>query len=565
MRIRRFIRPGALAIAAIGLTAVGGVATGILARAATTSLDATPGDDYAWFDPIIDVERLIAQRYVDVPPLAEMQQRAIAGMIDALHDPYTRYIPAKRIADFDKQIRGEYVGIGATVRMMDGFITIVSPQAGSPALAAGVKPGDRVVAVAGEDVTGRAVDDVVGLLTGKPGTKIDVTFDHSGERFTRTITRKRIVTKSVLGFARVGEQWDFMLDPESKIGYVRINHFGAETGQEFIAALKQLRDQGVKGLVIDLRFNGGGLVASAVEVADSLLDDGLIFSSKGRAHPETTVRATKMDTILPTTPVVLVVNGETASASEIVSGALKGDDRAIVVGERTFGKGVMQATLTLPSGAGRLHLTEQHYYLPTGRPIQRKDDSTVWGVDPTQGYFLSMTSDQYRDMLTVRNELDVIHGAKASPADAAIPAGKRDEAWVRDNLHDSQLALAVRALRERFQTGAWDVPEAGAGKADTEALAAQDELRRLRLLRERMERNLDRVDRRIGALSTTASAVDAKPKLLLPEDANLIGGTVEIRDAAGAPVATLRVTGAGLERWFIDAPLTQTTDTTKDK
>lgn len=484
-----------------------------LALAAGAALGAVAGsrapaerlDAYSWFDPLVDVQQLIAQRYVDEPPLAKMQQRALEAMVEALGDPYSRFIPKEDIAAFNKQVRGEYVGIGATVRLLDGVVTIVTPHAGSPALAAGVKPGDRVVAVDGQDVVGMAVDEVVELLTGEPGSSVRVTFERDGQRFERTIVRAPIVTRSVEGLVRRGQDWSWWLDPEEKIAYLRITHFGAQTGREFRAALTTLKEQGVRGLVLDLRFNGGGLVASAVEVVDALLDKGLIFSAKGRAHPETRVEARAETTILPTAPLAVLVNSQSASASEIVAGALKGDSRALIVGERTFGKGVMQATLSLPSGAGQLHLTEQRYYLPTGRPIHRMDDSTEWGVDPSDGYFLPMDAEQYEAMLEVRTELDAIHAQAPSPEDVQLPQTGRDPAWVRERLKDPQLALALEALEARLAMGAWP---ARTQEAPAATLAQAEELKQLRRFARRLEEQLERVRRRIDALTVDAPQAD---------------------------------------------------------
>jgi len=466
-------------------------------------------DLYSWFDPLVETQQLIAQRYVDEPPLERMQLRALEAMVEALGDPYSRFVPAQRVAEFNKQVRGEYVGVGATVRMLDGFVTIVTPHAGSPALEAGLKPGDRVVAVDGQDVVGMAVDEVVELLTGEPGSQVRVTIEREGDRFERTITRAPIVASSVEGFVRRGQDWSWWLDPEEKIAYIRVTRFGAQTGEEFRQALTALKEQGVRGLVLDLRFNGGGLVAGAVEVVDALLDEGLIFSARGRAHPETRVEARRETTILPDVPLVVLVNQQSASASEIVAGALKGDDRALVVGERTFGKGVMQATLALPSGAGQLHLTEQRYHLPTGRPIQRMDDSTEWGVDPSEGWYLPLDASQYEALLEAQAELNAIHAKAPSSEDVQLPPTGRDPAWVRERLQDPQLALALEALEARLKTGAWP---ARPGKAQTAQRIGADELAQLRRYAQRLEGELERVRRRIDALT-----IDEAPALSAPK------------------------------------------------
>lgn len=528
-----------LAALATGL-AVGFALVGAPTRAAA------PSNPYAWFAPLVDVERAIADRFVTAPDLEAMQAGAIAGMIEALNDPYTEFIPATLIPEFDKQIRGRYVGIGASVNMVNGGLTIVSPLDDSPAFHAGVMAGDVVLAVNGEPVTGLPIDAAIEMLSGEPGTTVVVTIRRAGETFDLPIVRQRIVTRTVSGWRRLGEQWDYMIDPAAGVGYARLAQFNATTPAELRDAIEKMRGAGMKGLVLDLRFNPGGLFVAAIQIADMFLDRGLIVRTDGRAHEEQTVFA-HADGTLPDFPVAIVVNGQSASASEVLAGALADNGRAVVVGTRTFGKGAMQNVIPLPSGAGQLKITEQHYFGPSGRMIHRTDDSTEWGVDPTDGFYVTMSDAATLDMLRIQRDNAIIRNGPARS-----PATPASADWIAAELSDAQLAAAVRGVVGKITAGEWT-----RASDQSPALAADlEELTRMREARERIIRDLARVDRRLAALSSVAPE-DQLPEAesLVPEGADLTGGSVVLRDAAGKEVTTLRITGPGLARWLIDAPV----------
>lgn len=532
---RRFI-PAALGAAT--------VAALVVALAPTHA--AAPNSPYAWFEPLVDIERIIADRYVESPDLEEMQRGAIEGMIDALHDPYTEFIPKEFLADFDKSVRGRYVGIGAAVNMEDGEVTIVTPLDDSPAFEAGLMAGDKIIAVDGEPTTGIPIDATIDKLTGEPGTRVMVTVRRAGETYDVPIIRRQIVTRTVAGWKRSGEQWDYMIDPDRGIGYARVSQFNATTPEELKAALDDMLARGMEGLVLDLRFNPGGLFAAATQMADFFLDSGLIVKTRGRAHPEQPIYATQSGT-LPDFPIAVIVNQQSASASEVLAGALRDSDRAIIVGTRSFGKGVMQNVIALPSGAGQLKITEQHYYGPSGKKIQRDDDSTEWGVDPSEGYYVTMSNDEYMDMLRIQRENAIIRdNGGAGPSVGGGPA------WIRSELKDAQLAAAVEGLVGKLETGDWPVVS-DVSVADSVEL---EELTRLQSARERLERDMQRLQRRISALASVAPQDKLpEPEMIVPEDVELTGGIIEIRNEAGDVVARLRITGEGVERWLVDAPV----------
>ncbi len=497
---------------------------------------------YSWFDPVVDVYAVLTQHYVEEPDKKAMLEGAIRGMVDSVGDPYTEFVPTRDTAEFDKQMRGQYVGVGAEVRMEDGWLIIVSPFEDAPAYRAGVMAGDRIVAIDGASTQNKDVEDCVALLTGQPGTKVTATIERAGKRFDVTMTRAQIQTPTVKGVHRVNDHWDFWLDQESRIAYVRMTQFTQAAGEDTERVLRELAAQGMKGLVFDLRFNPGGLLSTAVDVADLFLKDGVIVTTKGRTQGEQKFTAREEGT-LPDFDVVVLINRHSASASEIVSGALAEQGRAVALGERTFGKGSVQTILALPSGAGQLKLTEQYYHLPSGRLIHRKDDSTVWGVDPTPGFYVPMTDEEYSSMLQTRREEEIVRPRESN--------GEKwgEASWVLARLRDKQLAAAVEALRSKQKSGEW--PEVGGVEPQKEA--AHGEARRLQQVRERLLREMDRVDRRLLALEDGGATPE--PAAMLPENVKLSGGELIVKDAKGAEIARLRITGEGLGRWLMDAPV----------
>lgn len=552
------------------------LAMGALAVAARQPLAQTSSmSDFDVFDPVADVYFQIEERfYRDVDPV-ELQRGMINGMIESLDDPYTQYIPPAEIRDFDKDVMGEYVGIGAEVNTEDGFMLVVSPMDDSPAYRAGLEAGDLVVAVNGESTFNRDLDEIIESLTGTPGTSVRVTVEREGDasdvpdhalppsvpdaigdapgaadgsvRFDLEIQRRRIVTSTVKGVHRVNDRWSYMIDPQRKLGYVRVSQFTGGTIPELERATRQLLDNGMTGMILDLRFNSGGSLAAAVRMADLFIEEGLIVSTKGREGEQERAYAQQRGT-LPDFPMIVLVNSASASASEVVSGALSDNDRAVILGERTFGKGIVQSVVALPSGEGHLKITEQYYYLPSGRSIHRTDDDAVWGVDPDEGFYVPMTNEAYRTMLRVRRQQEII-----KPEDEAeSEANWSDPEWILETLADTQLSAAVRALRARQDSGEWqavgeDVPE---GTIELAALRAEQE--RYELLVKEMARSQARIE----ALSASAAESEEDPFDIVPGEENLAGGSLVLRDKDGNLVAEFEVGSRSLDRWLWDAPIT---------
>lgn len=518
------------------------------------------GDDYTFLDDLIEVKHVIATRFVDEPDMNKLKQGAIKGMVEALNDPYTVYVPPVEQREFNKQLTGEYVGIGAQVNTADGYLTIVSPLEDTPAFRAGLMPEDKVLEIDGKSTKDLPVEKCIDLLTGTPGTPVTLTIERKGEKLTVTITRERIKTRSIKGFRRETDdpnQWRYVIDPERRIAYVRMTQFTPQVAGEVATALQAAgadpdpaKNQ-LKGLILDLRFNPGGLLNEATAIADMFLKDGVIVSTRGRAFPEVVSKAHQPGT-LPDFPIVVMVNGQSASASEVLSGALVENDRAIVLGTRSFGKGSVQSLMEVGDHQGELKITEQGYFLPSGRSISRKDDSAKWGVDPSEGFYVPMSDAETLAMLDVRRKEEILRAS--SPAGAATQPEEHwsDPAWIESNEKDKQLAAALKAVQLRIESGKWE-PTGEKTEGDGK-LATVDELRKIREYRERLLRELDRTDKREVALSTAAGGEADKANVdLWDNKLDVTGGQVIVKDKDGNVVATLAITGPNLERWLMDA------------
>jgi carboxyl-terminal processing protease len=545
---------------------------GVLGAAALgPTLALTQDSSYRFLDPIIETQHLITSRYVDAPDLKKLQEGAIKGMVEALNDPYTVFVPAADTADFTKDLLGEYVGIGASITQRDGWLEIVSPLEDSPSYRAGLMAEDRISEIEGVSTQNVPIDECIKRLMGEPGTKVKITVSRKGETLNFELTRAKIKTLSVKGFHREaadGSRWMFLMDPARKVAYIRLTQFTPKCSDEVLNALVSVgADRGeLKGLILDLRFNPGGILEEAIRIADLFLKDGVIVSTRGRAHPEEVARAQEPGT-LPDFPIAIMLNGSSASASEVLAGALVDNNRAIVVGTRSFGKGSVQTVRQLDRGGGaELKMTEQGYFLPSGRSITRKDDSATWGVDPTDGFYVPVADDDIRAMLEVRRRLEVLRPENAGPENANLPAGADQIAtedwtnsdWILDTLKDSQLTAAMRAVQNKIDSGEWKKTGEALNQG---AQMAASEISRLRTSRDRLERELERTDIRLDALERGAGQTSTAAASILPSGSDIRGGTLEIRDKSGKLVQTLEITSNNIALWLADAGLKpKTTD-----
>ncbi|HQS03305.1 MAG: peptidase S41 [Halothiobacillus sp. 24-54-40] len=310
-----------------------------------------------------DVLTRVKADYVDPVTDKTLMDNAIRGMIDRL-DPHSNYLDKAEFKDLQETTTGKFGGLGLQVGMKDKVITVISPIDDTPAQKAGIKAGDKIVKINGEFTQGLDLEKSVKLMRGEPGSKITLTLVRDGvdKPFDVTLERAIINVKSVK--AR-------MLDPN--FGYVRIAQFQSDTTEQLHDALNQLvkdnDNKPLKGLVLDLRNNPGGVLQAAVGVVDTFVNKGLIVYTDGRdADSKMSFKAHEGD-MLNGAPIVVLVNGGSASASEIVAGALQDDGRALIAGERTFGKGSVQSIMPLTNG-GALRLTTARYFTPAGRSIQ---------------------------------------------------------------------------------------------------------------------------------------------------------------------------------------------------
>ena len=509
------------------------------------------GDGYRFFDPLVEVKHLLDTRAYRPAEAQELQNAAIIGMVEAVGDDYTIYVPPADSTDFEKQLIGEYVGIGAAVNVEDGYLTIVTPLDGSPAIRAGIHAGDKIVEIEGESTLGKTLDENIDLLMGEPGVPVNVLVERDGERFPVEIVRDRINTVQVKGIERRGENdWRFMLDEERKIAYIWLTQFTPGCAAEVRDALKQVGADtgGLNGLIFDLRWNPGGVLTEAVALADMFLDEGVVVTTRSRDGDEDVDRATSAGT-LPDFPVVILLNRFSASASEVFSGALVDHDRAVVLGERSVGKGSVQSVIPIPSAPGAvLKITDRNYYLPSGRSIQRTDESAVWGVDPTEGFYVPLTLEETREVIRARQEEDIIRDNEDS-AHAASRVSDPD--WIETELRDVQLAGALRAIVAKIETGEWLKP---GDDQPVARVAASAELKRLVAGQEQLVLELERMQRRISAIEDgTDLAAEEVTHDLWPDETVVTGGTLEVRDAEGNVIAELTIPSESLERWLIGA------------
>jgi carboxyl-terminal processing protease len=396
-------------------------------------------DYYELYKLLSDTVDQVDRNYVKEVDRRELIEAAIRGVLSKL-DPYSNYISPEELDRFRSSVESEFGGIGIQLSADDGDLRVLSPMYGTPAYRAGVLAGDRIVEIDGKSADGLSLDEAIARMKGPTGTSVTLTVVHLGKPGTRKFTLKREIVhvETVLGDHRKPDDtWDFMLDPQARIGYIRVSAFSRETAKELHAALKDLKSRGLRGLVLDLRFNPGGLLSSAIEVSGLFISQGRIVSTKGRNTAERTWDARKEGSfgqgVFEGFPMVVLVNRYSASASEIVSACLQDHQRAVVMGERTWGKGSVQNIIELEGGKSALKLTTAAYCRPSGKNIHRfpnAKDSDEWGVMPDKGYELKLNEREIVALLDNRRDRDVLlpHDTPAGRPEAAKPVPTKPEA-----------------------------------------------------------------------------------------------------------------------------------------
>ena len=369
----------------------------------------------------------INTRYYPGISTATVLDGALEGMTAKL-DPYCEYFTAQEFKEFrENNLEGKFGGVGIKVGLdrSTGYLLVETPIEDTPAFAADILPGDHIREVDGKSVKGQSLSEVVRRIKGEPGTQVTLTMLRKGrDPFKVTLTRKLIQLKTVKA----------KMLPDA-IGYIRISEF-SKIMTAFDAEVKKLQDQGMKALIIDLRFNPGGLLDECVELADRFLDDGVIVSTRGRTDDDKRELMAKKDDTLPPFPLVVLVNGGSASASEIFSGAMKDRGRGVIVGERTFGKGSVQTPYPLPDGS-HLKITTARYYTPSGVCVHREEGKKDYGIAPD--YTVEMSQEEYGKLMKRWNDEGILKGEK--PVES-------------DGFKDFQLEAGIEVLKAKIESRA---------------------------------------------------------------------------------------------------------------
>jgi len=375
------------------------------------------------------VLEIVSKNYVREVNNQELIYGALKGMLGSL-DSYSQFMDPETYEEMKVETKGEFGGLGIEITLRNDILTIITPIEDTPASRAGLRPGDRIVQINGGSTKNMTLVDAVKSLRGKPGTEVTITVMRLGEKelLDFTLAREIIPIRSVRDVKVL----------EGGIGYLRLSQFHEDTVREFDQAMEQLKEKEIRGLILDLRYNPGGTLQAAVEVADRFLDRGkIIVQAIGRNEQvEAEIKATQSDRY-PELPIVILINEGTASGSEIVAGALRDHHRAILVGDKTFGKGSVQSVLPLRD-ASAIRLTTAYYYTASHRLINEV------GIEPD--IKISMTDEEKRDHILKRYEAlkkleDVFEQEEAE----TIPPVEKEEK--KPEGYDPQLQRAVDVLK----------------------------------------------------------------------------------------------------------------------
>ena len=398
------------------------------------------------FEKVLTLNKVTAQLPQRVL-IAQFSEAALSAL-----DRYTVMVWPRQVKEFEKMMTNQFTGIGIEISKQKGLLTVASLLPDTPAYNSGLDAGDVIELVDGVETKDMSLTCAVRTITGPPGTQVALTIKRPGEEKTKniTITRARIIVPTIRGWERtaVGKQL-YMIDEENKIGYVRITSFSGGTADDLEKVLMGLEAEGLKGLILDLRFNTGGLLDSAVAVTDKFIEEGLVVSTRPRGL-WTYLSASKEKTH-PKYPLVVLINSYSASASEIVAGALADErhERAILVGERTHGKGSVQGITQLPEAGARLKYTMAYYHLPSGQRVEsrdamKKEGRKDWGVGPD--IEVKLRNDEIRKMSQVQRDNSVLVQAGRDKSSAALKKHTVEETIAAD----PQLAVGVLVIKSKL-------------------------------------------------------------------------------------------------------------------
>jgi len=388
----------------------------------------------------------------NLPDTVLISQFAEAAL--ATLDPYTVMVWPRQVRDFEKMMTNEFTGIGVEISKKKGVLVVASLLPDTPAYKSGLDAGDVIQAVDGLETKDMSLMCAVHKITGPKGTKVTLTIKHTGEEESEdiTITRDKITVQTIRGWQRTETgEWLYMLDNENKVGYVRITSFSSDTSGDLEGILDELEAAGLKGLILDLRFNSGGLLDSAIAIADKFIEEGpIVMTRPPRVEAWTTASAHGKRTH-PKYPLVILINSSSASASEIVAGALadKVHERAVLVGTRTHGKGSVQGITHYPAGGAQLKYTMAYYHLPSGQRVESRDAMKKggrkdWGVGPNVE--IELTSDELKEMIDVQRDNDVLVQANHDNTNGELKKHTVEETLAAD----AQLAVAALVVRSKL-------------------------------------------------------------------------------------------------------------------
>jgi carboxyl-terminal processing protease len=422
--------------------------------------------DYELVRLLVDVLHEVRNKYVvELSPERERKlvEEMINGGLERL-DPHSQYINSRDYKQFDKQSEGKFGGIGIEVgfdRHGRGNLTVISPMVGTPAYEAGILAGDVILKIDGEPTENMRMTEAVDMIQGAPGSKVTLSVIREGmkEPTDFAITRAVIKVSSVRGDQRKpgNKEWDYLIDKKIRIGYVRLITFSKNAPAELKAVIESLEKDGVRGLILDLRNNPGGLLRSAVDISDMFLTEGVIVSTKGRNHKDEVYHAKQEGTLLTgpagDVPMVVLINKYSASASEILSAALQDHKRAVIVGERSYGKGSVQNVLLMENDTSALKLTTASYWRPSGKNIHRfphkkdfeaaKIDPDEWGVKPNPGMEVELKDKERLEYMVYRSDRDIVR-------EKPKPPNKEKDGKAKPPFEDRVLNKALDYLRKEI-------------------------------------------------------------------------------------------------------------------
>jgi carboxyl-terminal processing protease len=388
-------------------------------------------------EQLAQAARIIRQHYLYPVKDDKLARDGIDGMVRGL-DEFSRYVPPEKLDEFNSRMNGSYRGVGLKVEIISGQVVVIGPMLGSPADRAGFHTGDRIISIDKQDARLLPLSRIYELLDGGPGGSAHVVFQRGAERRERDLPRIEMELETVVGLFRTGQgRWVYMLDAKEGIAYIRVREFCPKTAEQLEKVLREFRN--LRSIVLDLRGNPGGGLPSAVSTANLFLREGLIVKSVDRAGRQELYWARPEKTFSDSIPLAILVNGQTASAAEIVAGSLWAHSRAVLIGERTRGKGCVQSLFPLASGL--ISLTTSEYLLEGDIRISRRDG--IGGIAPD----LPVASEQEDDLQALRLRGEVLFQPTPETMPATWPDGGEDLTPSFLSL-DEPLSAAIKLLRD---------------------------------------------------------------------------------------------------------------------